>query len=227
MQIDNVSGKEVKDIKAVLIQEVKFHGVYKPPKKKIQTKKKAKGKKKGSLLKKTKVRPERPPEAIKKTKTVSVRKAEQLIGTAGGNDTKTFENIEFGIPEVPSTHVDADGIGIGYFIMIEVHADVLMGTVTARTPVIIGNIPHKAAYREWASENMYEMSEKVKEAYPDLPNYNGEKYIFYETAKVKEAGEVVEDAANEKDPLFEDEELPSDSDSSDDSSDSDDGGGGD
>ena len=49
-----------------------------------------------------------------------MRKAEQLIGTAGGNDTKTFENIEFGIPEVPSTHVDADGIGIGYFIMIEV-----------------------------------------------------------------------------------------------------------
>ena len=49
-----------------------------------------------------------------------MRKAEQLIGTAGGNDTKTFENIEFGIPEVPSTHVDADGIGIFYSIQVKV-----------------------------------------------------------------------------------------------------------
>ena len=38
-----------------------------------------------------------------------------------------------------------------------------------------------------------------------MPNYNGSKYINYETAKVKEVGEVVEDAANEKDPMFGDE----------------------
>ena len=43
----------------------------------------------------------------------------ELIGTAAGNDTKTFE-IEFAIPEVPSSHVDADGIGIFYSIQVKV-----------------------------------------------------------------------------------------------------------
>lgn len=42
-----------------------------------------------------------------------------LVGTAGGNDTKTFD-VEFPIPEVPSSHVDTSGIGIGYFIQVEV-----------------------------------------------------------------------------------------------------------
>ena len=37
---------------------------------------------------------------------------------------------------------------------------------------------------------------------------------------MKEVGEVVEEAANDKDPVFGDEGPPSDSDSSDDSSDS-------
>ena len=60
----------------------------------------------------------------------------------------------------------------------------------------------------------------LKGTYPDIPSYNGSKYINYETAKVKEVGEVVEDATNEKDPLFGDDGPPSDSDSSDDSSDS-------
>ena len=54
-----------------------------------------------------------------------------------------------------------------------------------------------------------------QESYPDLPNYNGNKYIFYETAKVRDAPEV-EDAADE-----EEETDSSESDSSDDSSDSD------
>ena len=43
----------------------------------------------------------------------------ELVGTAGGNDTKTFE-IEFAIPEVPSSHVDADGIGVFYSIQVKV-----------------------------------------------------------------------------------------------------------
>ena len=66
-----------------------------------------------------------------------------------------------------------------------------------------------------------------QESYPTIPNYNGEKYIFYETAKVREGGGEIEDAKDEKDPVFGDDGVPSDSDSSDDSSDSDDGGGGD
>ena len=44
----------------------------------------------------------------------------ELVGTAAGNDTKTFE-IEFAIPEVPSSHVDADGIGIFYSIQVKVN----------------------------------------------------------------------------------------------------------
>ena len=43
----------------------------------------------------------------------------ELVGTTGGNDTKTFE-IEFAIPEVPSSHVDADGIGVFYSIQVKV-----------------------------------------------------------------------------------------------------------
>ena len=102
-----------------------------------------------------------------------------LVGTAGGNDTKTFD-VEFPIPEVPSSHVDTAGIGIGYFIQVEVYmnknmikyqykktlfkveADVVFGSVYDKTSVIIGNIPHKAAYREWATENMYEWREEIK-----------------------------------------------------------------
>ena len=100
-----------------------------------------------------------------------------------------------------------------------------MRTVTAKSKITIGNIPHKVAYREWATENMYEMRSKIKEAYPNLPNYNGDHYINYETTKVREGGEVVEDAANDKDPVFDDGNVPSDSSSEDDSSDSEADGG--
>ena len=41
-------------------------------------------------------------------------------------------------------------------------ADVFLGSVYDKTSVIIGNIPHKAAYREWATENMYEWREEIK-----------------------------------------------------------------
>ena len=101
----------------------------------------------------------------------------------------------------------------------------MLRTVTAKSKITIGNIPHKVAYREWATENMYEMRPKIKEAYPNLPNYNGDHYINYETTKVREGGEVVEDAANDKDPVFDDGNVPSDSSSEDDSSDSEADGG--
>ena len=68
--------------------------------------------------------------------------------------------------------------------------------------------------------NLHHLFTNSQGTYPDIPSYNGSKYINYETAKVKEVGEVVEDATNEKDPLFGDDGPPSDSDSSDDSSDS-------
>jgi len=231
IKIDNASGKEVKEVKVVLYQELKYHGVYKPPKPKPKKKlnpgkarkarmaEKRNARKPGFRKKNTikplrPERPARPPGEIKKTKTVKHVISSDLVGTAGGNDTKTFD-VEFPIPEVPSSHVDTAGIGIGYFIQVEVEADVFLGSVYDKTSVIIGNIPHKAAYREWATENMYEWREEIKESYPDLPNYNGNKYIFYETAKVRDAPEV-EDAAEE-----EEETDSSESDSSDDSSDSD------
>ena len=44
----------------------------------------------------------------------------------------------------------------------KVEADVFLGSVYDKTSVIIGNIPHKAAYREWATENMYEWREEIK-----------------------------------------------------------------
>ena len=28
--------------------------------------------------------------------------------------------------------------------------------------ITIGNIPHKVAFRTWATDNMYEMSDKIK-----------------------------------------------------------------
>ena len=98
-----------------------------------------------------KVRPAREPTAIKKTKVIKMINddtkfsngflktlvndlingfswfqtqhntiSSELVGTAAGNDTKTFE-IEFAIPEVPSSHVDADGIGIFYSIQVKVY----------------------------------------------------------------------------------------------------------
>ena len=113
--------------------------------------------------------------------TVDNTISSELVGTAAGNDTKTFET-ELIIPEVPSSHVDADGIGIFYSIQVkvnkksftisiifsceyfEVEADAVFGTVQESTSVIIGNIPHKSDYRAWATENMYEMREEIKVA---------------------------------------------------------------
>ena len=46
--------------------------------------------------------------------------------------------------------------------LCKVEADVVFGTVQESTTVIIGNIPHKADYRAWATENMYEMREDIK-----------------------------------------------------------------
>ena len=60
--------------------------------------------------------------------------------------------------------------------------------------IVIGNIPHKIAYRTWALENMHEMPAKIKETYPTLPNYTGTQYVFFETAEVREDPGVVEDA---------------------------------
>lgn len=44
----------------------------------------------------------------------------------------------------------------------KVEADAVFGTVQESTSVVIGNIPHKADYRTWATENMYEMREDIK-----------------------------------------------------------------
>ena len=54
-----------------------------------------------------------------------------------------------------------------------------------------------------------------------MPNYGGEKYIYFETKEVREDTGVVEEA-KEKDPIFDDGNIPEDEESSDDSSDSDD-----
>ena len=62
----------------------------------------------------------------------------------------------------------------------------------------------------------------IQETYPNLPNYGGEKYIYFETKEVREDPGAVEEATNEKDPIFDDGNIPEDEDSSDDSSDSDD-----
>lgn len=66
---------------------------------------------------------------------------------------------------------------------------------------------------------MFEMRPEIREAYQNLPNYNGDEYINYETTKVREAG--TEDDVDDVhvDPVFGDD-VPSDSSSDDDSSDS-------
>ena len=85
IQIDNASGKEVKEVKVVLYQELKYHGVYKPPKPKPKKKlnpgkarkarmaEKRNARKPGFRKKNTikplrPERPARPPGEIKKTK---------------------------------------------------------------------------------------------------------------------------------------------------------------
>ena len=83
--VDNASGKEVKEVKVVLYQELKYHGVYKPPKPKPKKKlnpgkarkarmaEKRNARKPGFRKKNTikplrPERPARPPGEIKKTK---------------------------------------------------------------------------------------------------------------------------------------------------------------
>ena len=85
IQVDNASGKEVKEVKVVLYQELKYHGVYKPPKPKPKKKlnpgkarkarmaEKRNARKPGFRKKNTikplrPERPARPPGEIKKTK---------------------------------------------------------------------------------------------------------------------------------------------------------------
>ena len=57
---------------------------------------------------------------------------------------------------------------------------------------------------------------------PNLPNYGGEKYIYFETKEVREDPRALEEATNEKDPIFDDYNTLEDENFSDDSSDSDD-----
>ena len=57
---------------------------------------------------------------------------------------------------------------------------------------------------------------------PNLPNYGGEKYIYFESKEVREDPRSVEEATNEKDPIFDDDNTPEGDNFSDDSSDSDD-----
>ena len=65
MKLDNVSGKAIKEVKAYLTQEVKYHGTYHPPKPEKAKAKKGKKKKfklnskrkDTAALKKTKVMP--------------------------------------------------------------------------------------------------------------------------------------------------------------------------
>lgn len=73
-QVDNASGKEVKEIKVLFLQTLKFHGVYKPPKPKPKKQKPGKARKNKPLIKKktAKVRPAREPTAIKKTKVIKM-----------------------------------------------------------------------------------------------------------------------------------------------------------
>ena len=50
----------------------------------------------------------------------------------------------------------------------------------------------------------------IQETYPNLSNYGGEKYIYFETKKVREDPRAVEEATNEKDPIFDDDKTPED-----------------
>ena len=62
----------------------------------------------------------------------------------------------------------------------------------------------------------------IQETYPNLSNYGGEKYIYFESKEVREDPRSVEEATNEKDSIFNDGNIPEDENFSDDSSDSDD-----
>ena len=87
--------------------------------------------------------------------------------------------------------------------------------------ITIGNIPHKIAYRTWAEDNMYEMPANVKEIYPTIPNYNGDNYVFFETAKVREdTGDTA--GASDEVADWDDGDKPGEESSEDDSFDSDD-----
>ena len=66
-QVDNASGKEVKEINVIFLQTLKFHGVYKNPKPRAPRRNRRKAK----MNKITgKVRPAREPTFIKKTKVI-------------------------------------------------------------------------------------------------------------------------------------------------------------
>ena len=43
---------------------------------------------------------------------------------------------------------------------------------------------------------------------PNLPNYGGEKYIYFESKEVREDPRSVEEATNEKDSIFDDDNTP-------------------
>ena len=66
MKVDNASGKAVKAIKVVLMQQVKYNGTYTPPKEHKSTKVK-KGKGKAKVVKKNSIRPVRGGKEIKKS----------------------------------------------------------------------------------------------------------------------------------------------------------------
>ena len=53
-------------------------------------------------------------------------------------------------------------IGIFYKLVLEAVPDSMGFSLSDTTNIIIGNIPHKVAFRTWATDNMFEMPEKIK-----------------------------------------------------------------
>ena len=58
--------------------------------------------------------------------------------------------------------MDSQAIGIFYNLMVEAIPDGMGLTLCENSKITIGNIPHKVAFRTWAADNMYEMSDKIK-----------------------------------------------------------------
>ena len=96
--MNNSSETKIKELKATLIQIIKYHGAYT-----------------GKKLKFNKAK-----QTTKKTKVVKKDVGKPLIiGTVEGNEEKTFD-AELDVPELPPTHADNTAIEISYIFKLEV-----------------------------------------------------------------------------------------------------------
>ena len=103
------------------------------------------------------------------------------LGEVQPGEDEVIEHL-MEVPEVAPTQEDKESITIKYRFKVEAVPDAIaFGDDGAEVDITIGNIPHKVAFSTFEAEpeGSFALSTDVKQKYPSLPNYTGNKHLTY------------------------------------------------